>query len=200
VSSRGSVFVIVFLTALLGAWAFGASGQPSPAFRVCRHPGADGGESRPVDLGRVGQEQARLIGAFRQRLRAPELSGPSALPERSNSAFASGVLGCLRPEKRGITLSEPLPPKLRGRRLFFLGVPSAGTGETPSIGPLEGRDLVFAVGRPNPESLAALGRRMLRDVTWASPALAARLKIRCVPSRVEVSPDGQTLLIEEMRP
>jgi hypothetical protein len=61
-------------------------------------------------------------------------------------------------------------------------------------------DVVFALGRADPENLAALARLLQKEVTAASPAFAARLNLRCLPSRVEVSSDGQTLEVEELGP
>jgi len=181
---------------LLAGWVALASGQEAPKFTVCRHRAQDGQESRPVDLGRVDREYTIAAKAFRERMKGVE-QRTAALRDRG---YDSNVKSCVRPEKRQVALREPLPPKLRGRRLYFVAAPGGARLPSGLRAPLDPGAIVFLLKYRSLEEAGRLAELLKVGVTPATPALAERLGIRCHASVVDVSRDGSVLSIEEIQP
>jgi hypothetical protein len=181
---------------LLAGWVALTWGQESPRITVCRHRAQDGQESRPVDLGRVDREYTKAASVFRERVKGVE-QRTVALRDRG---YDSGVKACVRPEKRGVALRDPLPAKLCGRRLYFLAAPGGGRLPSGLRAPLEPDAVVFLLNYPSLEEAGKLAALLKVGVTPATPALAELLGIRCQGSVVDVSRDGRTLSIEEFQP
>lgn len=133
----------------------------------CSH--GDRGESRPVDLDRVAAAHRKAAKAFATAVEKIAVGDPLAKP------FDSGLPSCRLRETRRITV-DPLPPALVDRRFHFAATAS--------------KDEIWIPTRA----------RQLRDVagaTLASPELAARLGVRCVPAVVIVRSEREVEIVEE---
>lgn len=191
-----NVFALLLPAGILAGWVAIAAGQEAPRLAVCRHHGVDGQDARAIDLGKVDREYTKAADAFRHRMKAVEERAAAT----RNPSHDSGLRACARTEHRSLTLREPLPPKLRSRRLYFLAI--AGGDRLPAgiQAPLEPEAVVFLVRYPSLEEAGKLAERLKVGVTPASPALTERLGIRCFTSIVDVSRDGTSLSIQEIAP
>lgn len=180
--------------ACLAGWVALAAGQEPPRIAVCRHRAGDGQDARAIDLLKVDREYTKAAKAFRERLKAVE-TRTVALRDRGHDA---GVKACVRPEKRGVALGDPLPEKLRGRRLYFLSA-ERGSRVPPGLEvPLDPEAVVFLVRYPSTEDAGKLAQTLKVGTTPATPALAQRLGVRCFTSVVDVALDGKRLAIQEI--
>lgn len=193
---RSRIALLLVSAGLLAGWVAIAAGQEAPRLTVCRHQMADGKDARPVELTRVDREYTKAAKAFRDRMKRAEES-TVALRDRGHD---SGVKTCTRQEQRTFTPAEPLPPKLWGRRLYFLSAPGGGRIPSGIHAPLEPDAVVFLLRHPSLDEAGKLSERLKVGITPATQALAERLGIRCHTSIVDVSRDGTVLAIQEVVP
>lgn len=190
-SSR--VGFLLFPAGVLAGWVALASGVDARGLAVCRHRESDGQDARLVDLGRVDREYTRMAKSFRERLKTVE-EKTLALRDRGHD---SGVKACTRPGRRTVPLENALPPKLRGRRLFFVAALEGGR-HSSGLPELLPSDIVFLTRYASLLEAGAAAQRLNVGVTPATGALVERLGIRCTSSVVKVSQDGKTLAVEEI--
>jgi hypothetical protein len=173
-----------------------ADGQETPKLSVCRHRAGDGQDAGPVDLSRVDREYTKAAKAFRERMKVTE-ERTAVYRDQGHNA---GVKACVRAERRDVTLRDPLPAKLCGRRLYFLSVPRGDRLPSGLPVPLEPEAVVFLLEYASLEDAGKLARRLNVGVTPATTALAQRLGLRCLASVVDVDGDGKRLTIQEIAP
>jgi hypothetical protein len=181
-------------TCVLAGWVTLADGQDLPKLTVCRHRSADGQDARPIDLGKVDREYSKAAAAFRERMKTVE----QRTAAYRDQGYSSGLKACSRAESRELVLREALPARVRGRRLYFLAVPSGGRVPAGLQAPLEPDAVVFLLQYPSLEEAGKFSQLLGVGATPATPALAERLGIRCMTTIVDVARDGRHLTIQEI--
>ena len=163
--------------------------------RVCRHRTADGELSTPLYQRKLEEGYVKIARRFKEALKlASERAKRAAQPYR-DPGYRSGLSACRRNTSKSVSLQQPLPPRFRGKTLYFVPV---GTSRVRGV--LGKHTEVFLT------EYRSLREAGLRAKEWGVPvsaapvALARRLSVRCAGTRVHVSLEGRTLEIREELP
>jgi hypothetical protein len=178
---------------LLLAWGGGATraarGEEGGEPVLCGRPHPSRGESAPLDLAALERSYAALKSSV--SLRLGEIGVDPERPLRKPVDL--GIARCRGRNERRTHLEAELPAAFRKATLFFL----RGSGEVPEAAAKSPDAEILLVSADGLRRVSELSRTLGKRVTLAPPRLVDTLGVRCTPTRVAFSEDGNDAILVE---
>ena len=192
----GPAFLAVLTLLLFRAPGASHAGEPRPREEPVplswkTHP--DRGETRALDLpllrGRYGELKRALEASFDR----PQID-PSRMLEEP---YDAGLPACTRRGERQETFARPVPPGLRGRRLYFLRAPDPSRVSLPEELARGPAPEVFLLSAPRVRDVALVSKNLRMSVSLAGADFARSLGVRCASTWLLIREDGNGAFLVE---